>query len=215
MISTIQKSAPPREVVALPFGPIGHSEQVRDGSRHRQGLRDRSAEARRSGKSAAKGSDFGGHRRASPRGARSGARGARKGRGSKNRRRLKLKKGKKSHLLFFSHPRAWSLWSLSGLLDHPGARPRSCSCQCARRESSARAPGTKNWRLKGAAFFVLLLFEESGDDSELEKKSERRHSFFSLPGASWRHRRRRPSCRRWRGPRGRERGGPRPWWRRC
>ena len=124
---------------------------------------------------------------------------------------VKLKK----KAIRFICPRAGSLRALSGLFKHPGTRPRSCACQCARERTAQGSLEPTTGGSRCCLFFPLLLRAPLSKSGDSDSTSASIFFFPPSPGASWRHRRRRPSCRRWRGPRGRARGGPRPWWRRC
>lgn len=134
-----------------------------------------------------------------------------KGRQKAKKAKVKLKRKEKPFAFSSQHPpRVVALgpfWPRraprhSAASVRPPMRPR---------EDGEEVPGANKPRLKGAAFFAS--FRERRRQRVSTTTTSASISF--LPGASWRHRRRRPSCRRWRGPRGRARGGPRPWWRRC
>ena len=202
----------PREEVAVLRRAIGHPGNLRDGRSQHQGLKARRKRPRRERKRARIGALFreghpsttaakGKKRRAAP--------GEKRERASEER--SQAKEEKKSRSASFLLP-ARGVFRLFLALSCTHALASLCALANAR--SKKRSEGPEAPELAAQRCCCLFSFPFGRRSSTSTCRSKVSIPVFS-PGASWRLRRRRPFCRRWREPRGWGPGGPRPWWRRC
>ena len=195
-----KKKCPPREVVPREAVPIGHLQRVHNVRSHRS---DRGTDR----------SSPGGGRKRPQRppflvaiddsGARAATRRKRDERKKSQALSRSLSPSQRGAIRSFFAPAHSPLGPSPASSSTPGTRPRSRACNPPAR-GQRQGPESRHLEAKGRAFRRWASLEKTqGEESGV--------CFCSpLPGAWWRLRRRRPSCRPWRGPRGWERGGLRP-----